>query len=233
MTRWKGSIVCDFISSSLKVVRFVVCACIKGEPKIASQRIVVKIVVDNICQFDSHWHLGEVNFDMPVSGLKGNSNCPLVKGIVFVQQSCIGHHKSIGHHGNCCGCLGLFQGLLPFVLILFLASKSPKRIGLNVCFKSIRIIARKSPHNALALTSSKQRDCLFLKSLLLMYDWPLTFFSFTAPRAPVNWRKGKILGQGAFGVVYLCYDADTGRELAVKQVPTDNSNNEARKVSLL
>ncbi|XP_033628628.1 mitogen-activated protein kinase kinase kinase 2-like isoform X2 [Asterias rubens] len=50
-----------------------------------------------------------------------------------------------------------------------------------------------------------------------------------SPRAPVNWRKGKILGQGAFGVVYLCYDADTGRELAVKQVPTDNSNNEARK----
>ncbi|XP_038047208.1 mitogen-activated protein kinase kinase kinase 2-like isoform X2 [Patiria miniata] len=50
-----------------------------------------------------------------------------------------------------------------------------------------------------------------------------------SPRAPVNWRKGKILGQGAFGVVYLCYDADTGRELAVKQVPLDNSNTEARK----
>ena len=52
----------------------------------------------------------------------------------------------------------------------------------------------------------------------------------TAPRAPVNWRKGKVLGQGAFGVVYLCYDADSGRELAVKQVPLDNTNTEARKV---
>ncbi|KAJ8268010.1 hypothetical protein COCON_G00131820 [Conger conger] len=40
-------------------------------------------------------------------------------------------------------------------------------------------------------------------------------------RAPVNWRLGKMLGRGAFGEVYLCYDADTGRELAVKQVPFD------------
>lgn len=42
-----------------------------------------------------------------------------------------------------------------------------------------------------------------------------------APRAPVNWRQGKLLGRGAFGEVYLCYDADTGRELAAKQVPFD------------
>uniref|UniRef100_A0A3Q3ATF6 Mitogen-activated protein kinase kinase kinase 22 n=1 Tax=Kryptolebias marmoratus TaxID=37003 RepID=A0A3Q3ATF6_KRYMA len=41
------------------------------------------------------------------------------------------------------------------------------------------------------------------------------------PRAPVNWRQGKLLGRGAFGEVYLCYDADTGRELAAKQVPFD------------
>ncbi|XP_061127907.1 mitogen-activated protein kinase kinase kinase 2 isoform X2 [Syngnathus typhle] len=38
-----------------------------------------------------------------------------------------------------------------------------------------------------------------------------------SPRAPTNWRLGKLLGQGAFGRVFLCYDADTGRELAVKQ----------------
>jgi serine/threonine protein kinase len=35
---------------------------------------------------------------------------------------------------------------------------------------------------------------------------------------PENWKKGKLLGMGAFGQVYLCYDVDTGRELAVKQV---------------
>ncbi|XP_041923503.1 mitogen-activated protein kinase kinase kinase 22 [Alosa sapidissima] len=45
--------------------------------------------------------------------------------------------------------------------------------------------------------------------------------SHMSPRAPVNWRQGKLLGRGAFGEVYLCYDADTGRELAVKQVPFD------------
>ncbi|XP_041467063.1 mitogen-activated protein kinase kinase kinase 2-like isoform X2 [Lytechinus variegatus] len=50
-----------------------------------------------------------------------------------------------------------------------------------------------------------------------------------SPRAPTNWQRGRMLGQGAFGVVYVCYDADTGRELAVKQVPTENSNTDARK----
>ncbi|XP_019409248.1 PREDICTED: E3 ubiquitin-protein ligase BRE1B-like [Crocodylus porosus] len=51
-----------------------------------------------------------------------------------------------------------------------------------------------------------------------------------APRAPTNWRLGKLLGQGAFGRVYLCYDADTGRELAVKQVQFDPDSPETSKV---
>ncbi|RXM36276.1 Mitogen-activated protein kinase kinase kinase 2 [Acipenser ruthenus] len=51
----------------------------------------------------------------------------------------------------------------------------------------------------------------------------------TAPQAPVNWRLGKLLGRGAFGEVYLCYDADTGRELAVKQVPFDPESHETSK----
>ncbi|KAG7224923.1 hypothetical protein INR49_014839 [Caranx melampygus] len=50
-----------------------------------------------------------------------------------------------------------------------------------------------------------------------------------APRAPVNWRQGKLLGRGAFGEVYLCYDADTGRELAAKQVPFDPDCQETSK----
>lgn len=51
-----------------------------------------------------------------------------------------------------------------------------------------------------------------------------------APRAPVNWRQGKLLGRGAFGEVYLCYDADTARELAAKQVPFDPDCQETSKV---
>jgi serine/threonine protein kinase len=43
---------------------------------------------------------------------------------------------------------------------------------------------------------------------------------------------GKLLGSGAFGEVYLCYDRDTGRELAVKQVALTSMNAEASKVSL-
>uniref|UniRef100_A0A3B3R7T7 Mitogen-activated protein kinase kinase kinase 2 n=1 Tax=Paramormyrops kingsleyae TaxID=1676925 RepID=A0A3B3R7T7_9TELE len=50
-----------------------------------------------------------------------------------------------------------------------------------------------------------------------------------SPRAPTNWRLGKLLGQGAFGRVYLCYDADTGRELAVKQVQFDPDSPETSK----
>lgn len=47
----------------------------------------------------------------------------------------------------------------------------------------------------------------------------------------MNWQKGKLLGSGAFGEVYLCFDQDTGRELAVKQVSLTNMNAEASKVS--
>ncbi|CAB1327972.1 unnamed protein product [Coregonus sp. 'balchen'] len=50
-----------------------------------------------------------------------------------------------------------------------------------------------------------------------------------SPRAPTNWRIGKLLGQGAFGRVFLCYDADTGRELAVKQVQFDPESPETSK----
>ncbi|KAB5553673.1 hypothetical protein PHYPO_G00041310 [Pangasianodon hypophthalmus] len=49
------------------------------------------------------------------------------------------------------------------------------------------------------------------------------------PTAPVTWRRGKLLGQGAFGRVYLCYDVDTGRELAAKQVQFDPASPETSK----
>lgn len=58
----------------------------------------------------------------------------------------------------------------------------------------------------------------------------LRICSFSAPRAPTNWRLGKLLGQGAFGRVYLCYDVDTGRELAVKQVQFNPDSPETSKV---
>ncbi|MFT7814763.1 mitogen-activated protein kinase kinase kinase 3-like isoform X1 [Arapaima gigas] len=50
-----------------------------------------------------------------------------------------------------------------------------------------------------------------------------------SPSAPLTWRRGKLLGQGAFGQVYLCYDVDTGRELAAKQVQFDPESPETSK----
>nr|XP_014342853.1 PREDICTED: mitogen-activated protein kinase kinase kinase 3-like [Latimeria chalumnae] len=58
---------------------------------------------------------------------------------------------------------------------------------------------------------------------------PLFNSSAKSPQTPVNWRLGKLLGRGAFGEVYLCYDVDTGRELAVKQVPFDPDSQETSK----
>lgn len=50
--------------------------------------------------------------------------------------------------------------------------------------------------------------------------WFIVFYRcpFTDLTVPRNWKRGRILGSGAFGQVFLCYDIDTGRELAVKQV---------------
>eukprot|EP00117_Sycon_ciliatum_P003041 scpid28808/ scgid8001/ Mitogen-activated protein kinase kinase kinase 2; MAPK/ERK kinase kinase 2 len=46
---------------------------------------------------------------------------------------------------------------------------------------------------------------------------------------PDRWKRGRQLGSGAFGTVYLCHDIDTGRELAVKQVDVGNLGSEMRK----
>ncbi|CAH1249907.1 MAP3K2 [Branchiostoma lanceolatum] len=80
------------------------------------------------------------------------------------------------------------------------------------------------------VTDSERRDSDYDLAVLSLQDLnPARCKS--SPRAPTNWRQGKLLGQGAFGQVYLCYDADTGRELALKQVHLDPKNVEASKVS--
>lgn len=56
------------------------------------------------------------------------------------------------------------------------------------------------------------------------------FFVFPAPHAPRNWKRGRLLGVGAFGQVYMCYDIDTGREMAVKQVHVYCASDEVSKV---
>jgi hypothetical protein len=38
---------------------------------------------------------------------------------------------------------------------------------------------------------------------------------------PIRWKQGEILGQGAFGIVYLGLNIDTGELMAVKQMATD------------
>lgn len=52
----------------------------------------------------------------------------------------------------------------------------------------------------------------------------------SAPQAPQRWKRGRQLGAGGFGQVFVCYDVDTGRELAVKQVHIYCANNDVSKV---
>ncbi|XP_019626736.1 PREDICTED: mitogen-activated protein kinase kinase kinase 2-like [Branchiostoma belcheri] len=73
------------------------------------------------------------------------------------------------------------------------------------------------------VTDSERRDSDYDLAVLSLQDLN------PPPERPTNWRQGKLLGQGAFGQVYLCYDADTGRELALKQVHLDPKNVEASK----
>jgi len=49
-------------------------------------------------------------------------------------------------------------------------------------------------------------------------------------RAPVNWTRGRRLGSGGFGQVFLCHDRDTRRDLAVKEVLTHCLLDQASKV---
>ncbi|KAL4217458.1 Mitogen-activated protein kinase kinase kinase 2 [Mactra antiquata] len=46
-----------------------------------------------------------------------------------------------------------------------------------------------------------------------------------SPSCPTNWKPGQRIGSGAFGEVYLCFDHDTGRELAVKMVKVQGQVN--------
>jgi len=52
-----------------------------------------------------------------------------------------------------------------------------------------------------------------------------------APEVPRCWKQGRLLGVGGFGQVFLCYDVDTGRELAVKQVQIYCASNDVSKVT--
>ncbi len=75
------------------------------------------------------------------------------------------------------------------------------------------------------------------------------FILILAPQTPSNWKLGRQLGQGkffqtisilkqiywhisgAFGKVFLCYDVDTGSELAIKQIPIHGLNSSTSRVN--
>ena len=56
---------------------------------------------------------------------------------------------------------------------------------------------------------------------------PLSPSSHPPVSPPMNWSKGKLLGAGAFGQVFLCHDHNTGRQLAVKVVDIDPQSDPA------
>ncbi|CAF1145238.1 unnamed protein product [Adineta ricciae] len=59
-------------------------------------------------------------------------------------------------------------------------------------------------------------------------------YHYRSPQTPSNWKLGRQLGQGAFGKVFLCYDVDTGSELAIKQILIRGLDSEtSREVKIL
>ena len=70
---------------------------------------------------------------------------------------------------------------------------------------------------------------LFLCVTTTFQDWSCCLLLCAAPHAPQNWKLGRLLGSGAFGRVYLVYDSDVGRELAMKQVELGLLNAETKK----
>lgn len=61
----------------------------------------------------------------------------------------------------------------------------------------------------------------------------LASLSVAAVSPPINWSKGKLLGAGAFGQVFLCHDHNTGRQLAVKVVDIDPHSDPATQKEVL
>ncbi|KAG0486961.1 hypothetical protein HPP92_009056 [Vanilla planifolia] len=55
---------------------------------------------------------------------------------------------------------------------------------------------------------------------------PVTPSSPTSLRAQTQWKKGKLLGRGTFGQVYLGFNSESGQMCAIKEVPviSDDSN---------
>ena len=49
--------------------------------------------------------------------------------------------------------------------------------------------------------------------------------------APANWTQGEMIGQGAFGSVFLGMDNDTGQLMAVKQVALAGTNQSKAKAA--
>ncbi|XP_065887366.1 mitogen-activated protein kinase kinase kinase 2-like [Dysidea avara] len=72
-------------------------------------------------------------------------------------------------------------------------------------------------------TSNSSTESLSPKTSMDLAMQKLASLNVSGATAPVNWTKGRKLGAGAFGEVFLCHDRDTGRELAVKEVQIDPS----------
>lgn len=53
--------------------------------------------------------------------------------------------------------------------------------------------------------------------------------SVSSPQPPQNFKKEIVIGEGGFGKVFKCYDQDTGRELAMKEVKLSSKNKETSK----
>ncbi|KAG1469644.1 hypothetical protein G6F56_003139 [Rhizopus delemar] len=66
------------------------------------------------------------------------------------------------------------------------------------------------------------------KSRLPSVSEQMSLFHSETPSKPIQWIRGKLIGKGSFGRVYLAFNLDTGEVIAVKQVEIPKTASDLR-----
>ena len=122
-------------------------------------------------------------------------------------------------HGQVCGCFSevlqsaekcCSRHIVTTYLLIFVCALCTN-VCIHVCMLILSASLLSISHGPPHLFSNGVECCVLCVCVCVC----------SAVNPPKNWSKGKLLGAGAFGQVFICHDRDTGRQLAVKVVDID------------